>query len=164
MNLHNSHTKSADTNFIHTDSINYESVEKKLKMALSSNFATHSSNWNMVGLMFYSIHKKTGKLNNDLSNLASRVLRKANDSNVKVPEKLREKVILSHVGIDVNTTSVEDMIQYLMVDNISLLMRVDNLIRFAKEMNANEYIALLEPFNAKCEDNRIKLSSLILKL
>jgi len=165
MRNHNLQTHEfTSNNFNSFPSINCESIDEQLKMVLSNKFTTHSSKWKMVGLMFYSIHKKTQKLNHDLNRLIITLVKNTQDSNFIVPEKIFESKKLSHMKIDIENANTEDMVYSLIVDNMYLRDRTYKTIDYAIEINDKRSVELLESIIVKFEDNRVKLSKIIDKL
>lgn len=138
--------------------INYEMVDEQIKSVLSNNFEKDRSSWRMAGLMFYSIHKQTVKIDNDLKQMSNKLTRKSFNSISFKLQSLFASPKLSHLQMDVDNMSKEDIVNALISDNLKLSKKAYEMTKFSQLINDDPSVSRVKEMVTKITENVERLN------
>lgn len=140
-------------------------LAEQLSLVLANSYTlyaeTQGVHWNIVGPMFYSVHKLTEAQYEDFADSIDELAERIRALGFKAPAGLKAMVELSYINSDIDYTNSIEMIEALVRDNETLSRKVREVIKVAEKHEDAKTADLLTDRLGKLEENAWMLRSLI---
>ncbi len=122
---------------------------------------TQGVHWNIVGPMFYSVHKLTEEQYVDLAKSIDEIAERIRALGFKAPAGLGKLQSLSYLESDIDYDSAVQMLQTLVSDNETLSRNIREVVKLAEHHDDVKTADLLTERIGRLEENAWMLRSLI---
>ncbi len=140
-------------------------LSEQLGLILATSYALYSEtqgvHWNVVGPMFYSVHKLTEEQYVDLADSIDELAERIRALGFKAPAGLRTMSELSYIDSNIDYTNAVEMIQVLVNDNETLSRKIRDVVKLAEAHDDVKTADLLTERIGQHEENAWMLRSLI---
>ena len=112
-------------------------LAQALSVFLASSYTlytkTQGFHWNVVGPHFYSLHKLTEELYQDLAEAVDEIAERIRALGYPAPYSLAQYQKLSHIDEETELLNAEDMVRHLVSDNEALSRQCKEAIELAEK-------------------------------
>ncbi len=140
-------------------------LAEELGLVLANTYSlyveTQGVHWNIVGPMFYSVHKLTEEQYQDLADSIDELAERIRALGFKAPAGLKAMGELSYINSDIDYTNSIEMIEELVRDNETLSRKVREVVKVAEKHDDVKTADLLTERIGKLEENAWMLRALL---
>lgn len=140
-------------------------LAEQLALVLANSYSlyaeTQGVHWNIVGPMFYSVHKLTEEQYEDFADSIDEIAERIRALGFRAPAGLGAMTKLSYINSDIDYTNSIEMIETLVRDNETLSRKVREVVKVAEECDDVKTADLLTERIGKLEENAWMLRSLL---
>lgn len=140
-------------------------LAEQLGSVLANSYSLYSEtqgvHWNIVGPMFYSVHKLTEEQYEDFADSIDEIAERIRALGFKAPAGLKAMTELSDIDSDIDYTNSIKMVEALVEDNETLSRKIRDVVKLAEDHDDVKTADLLTERIGQLEENAWMLRSLI---
>jgi starvation-inducible DNA-binding protein len=134
-----------------------QKLAEELGLVLANSYAlyaeTQGVHWNIVGPMFYSVHKLTEDQYEDLAASIDELAERIRALGFKAPAGLGAMRELAYINSDIDYTNAREMVEALIEDNETLSRKMREVVEIAAEAGDVKTEDLLTERIGQLEEN-----------